>query len=100
MEGLALVDLSLAALHAACPANSNKVLLLEGDVSDEASVISYVERTVARFGRLDISVQNAGIAQAPVSIMEQSVDEWDKMQRINVRGCELRGVLLSFGAGS
>lgn len=58
------------------------------DVSEEASVSSYVAQTVERFGRLDISVQNAGIAQSPIAITELDVDLWDRMMRVNVRGRE------------
>lgn len=94
VEGLALVDLSLSALQdafssaLAAPDGQQRILLLAADVSDEESVISYVSRTVERFGRLDISVQNAGIAQQPISIMEQDVDGWDRVMRVNVRGRE------------
>ena len=34
---------------------------ITGDVTDEASIKSAIEATVARFGRLDIVVANAGI---------------------------------------
>jgi len=54
------------------------------DVSQEADVRSLVDATVARYGRLDIVVNNAGIV-AVQTVEESSVDDWDQVMAVNVR---------------
>lgn len=49
----------------------------------------YIERTVAKFGRLDISVQNAGITHAPAAIAEMDTATFDRVMQVNVRGRKL-----------
>lgn len=60
------------------------------DVSDEASVGEMVERSVARFGPVHGVVNNAAVfATVPMSrvgIEALSVDEWDRMMAVNLRG--------------
>ena len=56
------------------------------DVRDEASVITMVERTIERFGRLDYAIHCAGIGgdMKPLERTEQSV--WDDVMAVNARG--------------
>ena len=58
------------------------------DVRDEASVNAMVAKTVERFGRLDILVNNAAMGSniPPIPIGEMSVGEWDALMAVNVRG--------------
>ncbi|AGG89864.1 glucose 1-dehydrogenase [Rhodanobacter denitrificans] len=56
------------------------------DVSVEAEVAAAVAATVAAFGRLDVLVNNAGIAGANKPTHELSEAEWDRVQAINVKG--------------
>lgn len=56
------------------------------DVSREKDVSSAYEQVVARFGRLDIVVNNAGIAGANKPTHELTEEEWDRVQSINVKG--------------
>ncbi len=56
------------------------------DVRHEADVRNLVDKTVERFGRLDIAVNNAGTEGQPGPLMEQSVESYTKMFDTNVLG--------------
>lgn len=55
------------------------------DVTDRQAVEEIVQAIVHRFGRLDAVVNNAGI-DVTKSIEEMSVDEWEKVMNVNLRG--------------
>ena len=55
------------------------------DVSDRQSVEQMVEQTVARFGRIDVLVNNAGICPFE-PIMEMSPQVWKKTIDVNCTG--------------
>jgi 3-oxoacyl-[acyl-carrier protein] reductase len=58
------------------------------DVSRKASVAALMQGTLARCGRVDILVQNAGIY--PYTMLpEIPVEEWDAVLGVNLRGCFL-----------
>jgi 3-oxoacyl-[acyl-carrier protein] reductase len=55
------------------------------DISQFADAQAAVDLAVARFGRLDIIVQNAGIY--PWQLIEDtSPDDWDRVMAVNLRG--------------
>jgi NADP-dependent 3-hydroxy acid dehydrogenase YdfG len=55
------------------------------DVTDLASVQAFAAAALARFGRIDVLVANAGVM--PLSPLASGlVDEWDRMIDVNVRG--------------
>lgn len=56
------------------------------DVSDEAALHAAIGRVVARYGRLDVLVNNAGIAGVPKPTEQVSEAEWDQVQSVNVKG--------------
>jgi NAD(P)-dependent dehydrogenase (short-subunit alcohol dehydrogenase family) len=61
---------------------------MQFDVSDEASVKKLVAKTVERFGKIDVLVNNAALYAA---VQEQKftdidVETWDKVMAVNVRG--------------
>ena len=55
------------------------------DVTDRASVESFVAAAVDEFGKIDVLVNNAGVM--PLSALNAlKVDEWDRMIDVNIRG--------------
>lgn len=63
-----------------------KALPLALDVSDEASVQAMVRATVARFGSIDILINNAGIVMPFREVVDMPVEEWDRTFSVNLRG--------------
>jgi len=78
---------------------------LHSDVRHEDEVRSVVDKTVARFGRLDVAVNSAGTEGKPGPVTEQSADTYNATFETNVLGTllsmkhELR-VMLAQGHGS
>ena len=62
-----------------------KVIGLDIDVADEASIANAVSATAKEFGRLDILVNNAGIAVRKQP-QEYSAAEWDQVMDVNLKG--------------
>ena len=56
------------------------------DVSSPASVDAGLERTLGLFGRIDVLVNNAGIAGRNAPTVDYPVDEWERVLRINLSG--------------
>lgn len=61
-------------------------LFVQSDVSNEAEVKTLVQTTVDQFGKLDCAFNNAGIDPSVKPLHEQSIEEFDKLMSINVRG--------------
>lgn len=61
-------------------------LHLAVDVSDFAQVQAAVDMAVAKFGGLDILINNAGILEPVERLAEATVDAWAKVIDINVNG--------------
>jgi NAD(P)-dependent dehydrogenase (short-subunit alcohol dehydrogenase family) len=75
------------------------------DVRSEDEVVSLIEQTVKRFGRLDVAVNNAGTEGEMGPIIDQSIANYDATFTVNVLGTllclkhEMR-VMLRQGSGS
>jgi NAD(P)-dependent dehydrogenase (short-subunit alcohol dehydrogenase family) len=63
-----------------------EALVLPTDVCDEAQVDAAFRAVEARFGRLDLLFNNAGIAAPPVDIDELSVAQWRAVVDTNLTG--------------
>lgn len=59
------------------------------DVSDESDVAGAVAAVVSAWGKLDILVNNAAVTGVNKFAHEVTVDEWDRIFAINVRGAFL-----------
>jgi NAD(P)-dependent dehydrogenase (short-subunit alcohol dehydrogenase family) len=81
-------------------------LAIACDVSDEESVRSMYEEAAARFGRIDVLFNNAGISpDDDVSVLDTSLEAWQRVQDVNLRSvfvCCKHGIpkLLEGGGGS
>src|SRR5260221_9804002 len=62
-----------------------KAIAIQADAADADAVKAAVEKTVAKFGRLDVLVNNAGTA-IPKKFEEATLEEMDRVIDINVRG--------------
>jgi NAD(P)-dependent dehydrogenase (short-subunit alcohol dehydrogenase family) len=59
---------------------------ISADVRKEEDVCALVDKTVARFGRLDVAVNNAGTEGKPGSITEQTAESYAATFDTNVLG--------------
>ncbi|HEY6130090.1 MAG TPA: SDR family oxidoreductase [Candidatus Acidoferrum sp.] len=81
-------------------------LFVKGDVSKSADVQSMVQKTIGKFGHLDIAFNNAGIEGAWTPIVDQTEEEWDRVIDINLKGTwlclkyELQQMLKQGGGGA
>ncbi|MFJ5812200.1 SDR family oxidoreductase (plasmid) [Streptomyces sp. NBC_01426] len=64
----------------------HQALALICDVADEDQVAAAVDRTVETFGRLDMAYNNAGVMPPPTDAADESAEQFDRVQGINLRG--------------
>jgi NAD(P)-dependent dehydrogenase (short-subunit alcohol dehydrogenase family) len=81
-------------------------LFVKTDVSRAAEVRALVQKTVEKFGRLDLAFNNAGIEGSWIPIAEQSEEDWDRTIDINLKGVwlclkyEIQQMLKQGGGGA
>lgn len=80
----------LASLQREIAQADSEALIFAGDVRDSAAIDAAVNETVARFGRIDILFNNAGICFYGAS-HELTESAWDAMLDINLKGAWLVG---------
>lgn len=66
-------------------ATGQPVMSVACDVTREDQVVSMIDAVVARFGGVDILINNAGW-QFVASVEESAVEDWDRTMAINLRG--------------
>jgi NAD(P)-dependent dehydrogenase (short-subunit alcohol dehydrogenase family) len=62
-----------------------EAVAMQCDVSDAEAVFQTINAVVDRFGRLDVVVNNAAIDHT-VSVSEMTVEQWDQVIGVNLRG--------------
>lgn len=63
-----------------------ELVIVPADVSKEDDVKNYVQKAVEQFGQIDIFFNNAGITGKRTSLIEQTVEDFDKVYAVNTRG--------------
>lgn len=64
-------------------------IVLPTDISDPNAVEALVTQTLARFGRIDILVNNSGIGGPSAPLWEIAPSEWEETFKVNVTGTYL-----------
>jgi NAD(P)-dependent dehydrogenase (short-subunit alcohol dehydrogenase family) len=83
------------------------------DVTNEAGVLAAVEQVTAVWGRIDVLVNNAGVVLYDTPVWSTTVEQWDAMMGVNLRGVFLcchavapgmvergRGAIINIGSSS
>jgi NAD(P)-dependent dehydrogenase (short-subunit alcohol dehydrogenase family) len=104
---VALASRTVAELDAAAEevhAVGRRALVVPTDATDEDAVGELVRTTVARLGRLDVMVNNAGVAPFTATFMETRPEGFEKYFRANVDAVVFGtraagGILLPQGSG-
>lgn len=65
--------------------NKGEALAVKCDVSKKEEVDNLVKKTIARFGKVDVLINNAGICQFK-PFLELSEEEWSRTIDINLKG--------------
>ena len=83
-----IADGSALAAEIAAKHGRNSTDSMVFDVSDEAQCKALVDKTIERFGKIDILINNAALyAPLPtLKVTEIDVELWDKVMGINIRG--------------
>ena len=76
-------DLDAATQTAASIPNAFPVIL---DVTSACSVDAAVQQVLQRTGRIDVLVNNAGIAGQAAPLADQTEDEWNRVISVNMTG--------------
>jgi len=66
--------------------DGGQAAFIKANVADYEEVKQLIEQTVAKFGRLDIAINNAGIGGLPARTTDHSLETWDKVMAINSTG--------------
>ncbi|NQW18447.1 MAG: SDR family oxidoreductase [Chloroflexi bacterium] len=67
-------------------ATGGRAIGVQCDVSDESSVAKLVGETLAKFGRIDILVNNAAAIHGPIPAIELDLDTWRMVVDVNLTG--------------
>lgn len=86
---VALVDINKEALDNAKKSlngESNRILVVQADVTNEEDVKNYVKQTVDTYGKIDVFFNNAGINGPFAQIKELEKEKFEQILNINITG--------------
>ena len=63
----------------------HEAIAVEADIGDIEDIDRVVTQALNAFGRIDILVNNAGVTRH-ADIMDLTVEDWDRIHRVNARG--------------
>ena len=78
-------EASVQETAAAIAATGRRTLAIRADVGNLAEIDRMVSEAVARFGKIDTLVNNAGVTRRAY-IMDLTEDDWDRIFRVNAKG--------------
>ena len=79
-------DPAVETVALAITADGGVAAFMQHDVSDEAAWAAVVTATTARFGRLDVLVNNAGVSGGLLPLLDHSLEDWRRVTSINLDG--------------
>jgi NAD(P)-dependent dehydrogenase (short-subunit alcohol dehydrogenase family) len=94
---------ALDAVAATIRDQGGEALAVRADISQPQQIAALVEKTVARYGRLDAAFNNAGAGNRPMPLLDMSIEDIDQSLGVNLRGTlvamkfELAAMLASGG---
>ena len=69
-----------------CKELGSEAIFIQADVSKVEDVEKYVTQTIDSFGRIDLFFNNAGISGSGVRTVECSIDEFNSIVDVNLKG--------------
>jgi NAD(P)-dependent dehydrogenase (short-subunit alcohol dehydrogenase family) len=86
---IAFNDLTMEKIHRGIgklpPGNESHLLACPTDIADRAQVDGMIEQIMARWGRIDIVINNAGIYPTH-PFLEMGEEDWDRVMDVNAKG--------------
>jgi NAD(P)-dependent dehydrogenase (short-subunit alcohol dehydrogenase family) len=76
------VDPKLPETLASLP--SDRIRCVIGDVAREETAAAYTDTALHSFGRIDVMIDNAGVAVVK-TIVDHAPEEWDRVMNVNVK---------------
>jgi NAD(P)-dependent dehydrogenase (short-subunit alcohol dehydrogenase family) len=83
---VAVADMDLATAEATAGELGEQAFAVAVNVTDPQSVRAMCDAVLARAGRIDVLVNNAGIAGLAAPVAEYPLDEWKRIIAVNVDG--------------
>jgi NAD(P)-dependent dehydrogenase (short-subunit alcohol dehydrogenase family) len=70
-------------------AMGGKAMAIQTDITDEKQVIHMVTETIRAYGKIDILVNNSGIAGPSANLVDWKLEEWNEVLAVDLTGSML-----------